>query len=737
MVGADQAGAIRDFAARLGSAYAGRHSDAEIARHLLLATEVGATRPARVKVVAAPEGRLDVTVVALDFFAEFALLCGVLSAAGLDIESGHVCTAQPLAPAPASPRRGRGHRTRHAAPPAGPPAGRVVVDEFRVVPGGATPPAAIPSLEERLERDVTELLGLVEEGRVDDARIRLDRRLAERFSRGEPPVAALEPLEIAFDNRSDPEWTVMEVRGRDTLGFLYALATALATRQVYVQEVVIASTGSEVRDRLRIATRDGRKIEDAAQLATLRAAVALTKQFTHLLPLAPDPALALRSFSQLVDRVFGGRLRAGTAELLAAPEGLRELARLLGASTFLWEDFLRLQAEHLLPVLEDWRRRPLRGRDELLALMRESLAAAGSFEEARRVLNAVKDEQMLLADMHHLLDPEMDLAAFSRSLTGLAEAVVEAALDACLAETAREHGMPRDEHGRSAAMAVVGLGKFGGGEMGYASDIELVFVYGEAGWTAKTGVDGGIFFEQVVREVTGFIGARQEGIFHVDLRLRPFGAKGPLATPLGTVRDYYRPGGGAAPFERQALLKLRAVAGDRALGAEVERLRDAFVWSDEPWNREDALHLRERQCRELVPPGRFNVKYSPGALVEVEYTVQYLQIEHGRAEPRLRTPSTLEGLDRLREAGLLRSDERDRLRAAYVFWRAVADALRMVRGNARDLLLPDGGSEEMRFLARRMGHARPDWAAAAAALQDDVTRHREYVAAFFRGRFRS
>ena len=731
---ADQAGGLLEFATRMGPGYAGRHSPEEIALHRRLAGELSASRPARVVVAGRPEGLLDVTVVGVDFFAEFALLCGVLSAAGLDIESGRVHTSAPLARPPAPLRRARGRRTRPARPSGAPP-GRIIVDEFQVALREPPSEGALSRLEERLEADVLELLSLVGQGRADEARVRIDRRLAERFSRGAPPDAALAPLEITFDNEGDPRWTRMEVRGRDTPGFLYALATALAVRDVYVQEVEITSVGTEARDLFRIATRDGRKIEDPSQLAALRAAVALLKQFTHLLPLAPDPALALRSFSQLVDRLLASR--ADGRELATSPDGLGELARLFGASTFLWEDFLRLQAEHLLPVLGTWRRRPLRGRADLLAGLEARLAASPAFEDQRREANAFKDEEMLLADMRHLLDPEVDLVAFSRAITDLAEAVVEVALRSCLAEVARVHGTPRTERGEPCPLAAVGLGKFGGREMGYASDIELVFVYGSPGRTAKTDVDAGVFFEDVVRELTAFIAARQEGIFHVDLRLRPHGAKGPLATPLATAREYYRAGGGAAAFERQALLKLRRVAGDPALGAEVERVRDAFVWSAEPWDRGDALHLRDRQCRELVPPGRFNVKYSPGALVEVEYAVQYLQIAHGRSDPRLRTPSTLEGLARLREAGLLEGGESDRLGAAYVFWRAVADALRMVRGNARDLLLPDSGSEEVRFLARRLGYAGPDWASAADAFLADVARHRDHVSRIFTERFRS
>jgi glutamate-ammonia-ligase adenylyltransferase len=718
----------------MGPAYAARHRPKEVGLHLRLAQEASPARPARVSVNAAPGGRLDVTVVGLDFFAEFALLCGALAARGLDIESGQVHTSAPREPE--GPPAGRSRRRPPAPPPDGLPS-RIIVDEFRVNPRAAAAGDEPSRLEQLLEADVHELLGLVAQGRTEEAQDRLDRRLAERFASSEPLAGALHPLEIGFDNDADPRWTRMEVRGPDTPGFLYALATGLARRDVYVQQVEIASVGTEARDRFLIATRDGRKIDDPAQLSGLRAAVALIKQFAHLLPFAPDPARALRSFGQLVDRLLAEPPKEHALERLASPDGLRQLARLLGASTFLWEDFLRLQAEHLLPVLDSWRRRPLRGRRELEAEFDARLSAAPSFEEKRRTLNELKDEEMLLADMRHLLDPQVDLVAFSEAITDLAEAVVEKALATCLERVAGAHGLPRDERGEACPVAVVGLGKFGGREMGYASDVELVFVYGSPGRTEKTRVDAGLFFEEVVRELTGFITARQEGIFHVDLRLRPHGAKGPLASPLAALREYYRPGGGAAPFERQALVKLRRVAGDVPLGTEVERVRDAFVWSDDPWDRENALHLRDRQCRELVPPGRFNVKYSPGALVEVEYAVQYLQLEHGRGLPGLRSPSTLVGLDRLREAGLVDGDECLRLRAAYVFWRAVADALRMVRGNAKDLLLPETGSEEIRFLARRLGYAGPAWEEAAGAFLADVARHRDAVSRFFTGRFRS
>jgi glutamate-ammonia-ligase adenylyltransferase len=221
------------------------------------------------------------------------------------------------------------------------------------------------------------------------------------------------------------------------------------------------------------------------------------------------------------------------------------------------------------------------------------------------------------------------------------------------------------------------------------------------------------------------------------MRLRPHGNKGPLATPLSALGEYYKPDGGAHPFERQALIKLRRVGGDEALGCAVEEFRDSYVWGDEPWDLAAALHLRDRQVRELVEVGRFNVKYSRGALIDVEYAVQYLQLLNGRERPEVRTPSTRTALDRLRDAGILTTNEHRDLSEAYLFWRQVADALRMVRGRARDLLLPEEKSFELSFLARRLGYGGADWSEGAAELTRDVARHRDAVSTFFSGRFRA
>src|SRR5574341_1610961 len=102
------------------------------------------------------------------------------------------------------------------------------------------------------------------------------------------------------------------------------------------------------------------------------------------------------------------------------------------------------------------------------------------------------------------------------------------------------------------------MGKFGGRELGYASDIEVLFVYGGGGRTSgKQALDNSEYFERLAQAILRSIEAKQEGIFHLDVRLRPHGGKGLLANTLDELHHYYSPSGLAAPFERQALIKLR------------------------------------------------------------------------------------------------------------------------------------------------------------------------------------
>jgi glutamate-ammonia-ligase adenylyltransferase len=712
--------AVREFLARMDPDYLSLFGADEIARHVRLATQIDEARPLRVEVVDRRDGHFDVVVVAFDYFSELSIVCGVLASFGLDIESGNVYTFEPAALPPA---HGRG-RPPNVSP-------KKIVDLFRARLDGT---GAFDAEDgECLQEELIASVLLLRDGRFAEARDRVERRLVEHLARGKARAAGiLAPVEVLFDNALDPRWTKIDVRAPDTPAFLFAVTGALAARGVYVHKVRLESQGRDVRDVLFVSDRRGRKIEDTSEQQSLRSAIVLTKRFTHALPWAPDPAKAARHFDQLL----GALGDAAPPALLLQEEGLAALARLLGSSDFLWDDFLRIELESLLPVFDEMRTRELRDTGALAHELRTAVQAAPDTEGARHALTRARDREMFFIDMKHLLEPHRGIESFSAALTALAEAVVRVALEAAERVVVQRHGALHATSGAPPAFAVAALGKFGGRELGYASDLELLFVRDGAGRTEGDGLPAEEYFGALAEALPSFIEARAEGrIFHVDLRLRPFGRNGPMVSALAQLRDYYREGGGAEPFERQALIKLRAVAGDVALGRAVEAHRDAFTYSGAPWDQEAAVRLRVRQARELVKPDVFNLKYSPGGLLDVEYAVQYLQIQNGHRHPKSRTPSTLVALAALRDIDVVSATEHDALRAGYLFLRRVIEALRMVHGEAKDLILPALGSDEMTFLSRRLGAPGDDWAQAAAGFHRELVEHTQRVAQFYDDRF--
>jgi glutamate-ammonia-ligase adenylyltransferase len=266
---------------------------------------------------------------------------------------------------------------------------------------------------------------------------------------------------------------------------------------------------------------------------------------------------------------------------------------------------------------------------------------------------------------------------------------------------------------------VCALGKFGGRELGFASDIELMFIYAGNGQTAGPSVITiSEFFEKLVQIFLSAIRAKQEGVFEIDLQLRPYGKAGSLAVSLDAFRRYFAPDGPAWAYERQALVKLRPVAGDPELGRQIAALRDEFVYTGEPFDVTAMRAMRERQLRHLVAGGTFNAKYSPGGLVDVEYLVQGLQIRHGHQQSGLRLANIRQAMAALAAAGILSPEDYTRLRKAHTFLRWLMDALRMVRGNAKDLTVPPPDSEEFAFLARRLRYGSE-----LAQLREDLARH--------------
>ena len=234
---------------------------------------------------------------------------------------------------------------------------------------------------------------------------------------------------------------------------------------------------------------------------------------------------------------------------------LGALARLLGVSDFLWDDFLRMQYANLFPVVQDVDALATgKTRSQLATELAAELATAPDAAVRRDRLNAFKDREMFRVDMRQILGQIPAFGQFSAELTDLAEVIVEATTRFCMDELLAVHGEPRTAEGEPARLCVAALGKCGGRELGFASDIELMFVYEGGGETAGPKVITTTeFYERLVVEFTRAIRARREGIFEIDLQLRPYGKAGSLAVSLDAFRRYFAPAGPAWSYERQAL----------------------------------------------------------------------------------------------------------------------------------------------------------------------------------------
>ena len=252
-------------------------------------------------------------------------------------------------------------------------------------------------------------------------------------------------------------------------------------------------------------------------------------------------------------------------------------------------------------------------------------------------------------------------------LTKVADRAAALALGAATAEVARRHPdrpLPR--------LAVIALGKWGGRELNYASDIDLVFVYEPHEEPERDR-------RLALRIATGFIEnlatPTAEGIaFRVDAGLRPEGSTGPLVRTLEGYRAYYENWGEA--WEAQALLKARPSVGDRELGERFIGAVSGFVWPDElaPDAVRELRQLKQR-AEEKADPN--DIKRAPGGIRDVEFTVQLLQLIHGRADHRLRVTGTLEALTVLAGGDYVRAEDADALADSYRFLRTVEHRLQL------------------------------------------------------------
>ncbi len=743
---------IENHVRRLDERYFQRFGEGDIADHVRRLSQLSPRDPVRTVVREIENGRLECTVLAFDYPSVFSLITGVLSSLGFDTLAGDVFTYAPWDGLARQTRENHRSRRRAGAPDRDRRPSRdgdtgkrrLIIDCFT---GTTTGGVWGEEWEEELSSRLQQVIILLERGGNDSlsrAKQSVYEMAARAVTRAAPSESAvLYPVTIEVD-ASPPGCTRMRVVSQDTPFFLFTFSTALSLQGVSIEHVRIRTEGGRIEDEFEFVDASGRKIEEPGRIDRIKLSVLVTKQFTTFLGGSPDPLSALQRFENLMRDIVPMSEQGRWSELLSNQHVLSDLAQLLGASTYLWEDFIRLQYETLLPML----RPHVGGKSfcEPIELLPErlelALAGAKEEEEFARRLNEFKDREIYLFDLDHILTPGSDFLTLSKRLTALAEVVVDCAASFAYEALLQRFGEPRTVAGIPVRYAIVGLGKMGGAALGYASDIELLFVYSDSGTTGApdsaapaVSIENAEFFGRLARETQRLVHAKREGIFHIDLRLRPYGDAGPLACSLESFCTYYPRGGPAHSYERLSLVRLRSVGGDRQLAARIERLRDEMVYAAQSIELEELWELRERQVREKTKGGALNAKFSPGALVDLEYAVQILQVLHGAQEKRLRTPRIHEALDALALIGVLERPEAKELADAYHFFRRLINGLRMLRGSAQDLFLPSLDSDEYMHLARRSGYKPEREMSPARKLHLDFETHTAEVRAFMERHF--
>jgi glutamate-ammonia-ligase adenylyltransferase len=390
---------------------------------------------------------------------------------------------------------------------------------------------------------------------------------------------------------------------------------------------------------------------------------------------SPDPDLGLLNVRNLFDDTH--RAAELTRAFRESPEVARRLCHLVGTARFASDTFQR--NPDLVARLADPARLATRQRANLVESATLALGWRDQLEERQRALHRWKDRHLLGVIARDVLH-ESPISDVGAGVTAIAEASLDAALGAF------DSALP---------LAAIALGRFGGAELSYASDLDVVFVY-----DGKTPAD----FEEATRQVMALrrfvAGATPaERIWTIDLDLRPEGKQGPVARSVEGYATYFRRW--AHVWERQAMLRARPVAGDPEVAAQFIALLDEFVW--EPGlSFDDERAIRRTKARveqERIPPGEdpaFHLKLGRGSLSDVEWTVQLLQLRSG-----VRDPATMGAIDALVAASVLAVGDADILRSAYRFCEVARNRLTLVAGAPLDAL-PPLGSQLLLSLARSL-----------------------------------
>ena len=382
-------------------------------------------------------------------------------------------------------------------------------------------------------------------------------------------------------------------------------------------------------------------------------------------------------------------------------QALDILAKSLGGSTYMAEILIR-DPHHFYWVTDPQILNRIRRKRAIQRDLLQTLKRLGKEVKQLGYLRAVKRREMLLIGVRDLLR----IASVEETLTALsvlAEALISATYAVSATALRRIHKIPPKVF---SSFTVFAMGKLGGGELNFSSDVDLMFVYASNGEKAP-GIPAQDYFRRLAQKIaSGLSSFTGEGyVYRVDLRLRPEGDAGNLADPLDGYERYYRTRMGS--WERLALLKAWPVAGSWMLGRRFLEMSRPFICNP-PFDLDALADVREMKAKlddKVSARGQTdrNVKLGTGGIREIEMVVQAIQASHGARIPRILERNSLRSLLVLRSESLLSQEDFETLQRAYVFLRDVENKLQMV-DDAQTHSLPRE-LEELRICARLLGYS--------------------------------
>jgi [glutamine synthetase] adenylyltransferase / [glutamine synthetase]-adenylyl-L-tyrosine phosphorylase len=432
----------------------------------------------------------------------------------------------------------------------------------------------------------------------------------------------------------------------------------------------------------------------------------LCHPLARLLPRCADPDMALNNLERFLSS-------AGPAIVPTLLESrartLETMLQLFSASQF-FSDLLITNPDFIEMLRIPLRSSPSRA--EMREQLRSEVATAYEDSTVLRVFRRFRQKQMLRIGTNDIIR-DRPLEEITRDISRVADTSLEVALETALANIRKRFGEPMTKDGRLARCVIMGFGKLGGKELNYSSDIDLMFLYDEEGHTEGkniTVLSNDDFFARVCTEVVRLLGSSTDAgqAYRIDMRLRPDGQRGPLARSFASTLAYYDTRG--RTWERQALIKLRPVAGDARLGEEFLRAIEPFVYrkylSVAEINEIKALKRKIEQKSGQFGESDSEVKTGHGGIRDVEFTIQFLQLLNGGDLADIRLSNTLKAMRALEKVGCLTDPEYRVLDDTYRFLRKVEHRLQLMF-DQQTHRLPER-PEELRKLALRMGYAAAD-----------------------------